>query len=207
MPPHTYTHMPLGSAHGISDRIHSVRASIRDYFNAPSCPLDRFCHAENMIGFALDRFCQRSKLSISTHMCPRRCSSGSIRGAAKMCRCLAAAFRTNKSHVRIGSHSQKQEHWRRRESEPGGRPPRRALPDFVLPADRNSLWVSGFLRPWTSANYRGSPYTTSDLWGPCSVYQGWNRRSMFCCNNNRARQNILSDKIIWFKIKIKIRLS
>jgi hypothetical protein len=44
--PHTYTHMPLGSAHGISDRIHSVRASIRDYFNAPSCPLNRFCHAE-----------------------------------------------------------------------------------------------------------------------------------------------------------------
>lgn len=95
--PHTYTHMPLGSAHGISDRIHSVRASIRDYFNAPSCPLNRFCHAD------------RSMCSSAGHML-RRCSSGSIRGAAKMCRCLAAAFRTNKSHVRIGSHSQKQQH-------------------------------------------------------------------------------------------------
>lgn len=139
--PHTYTHMPLGSAHGISDRIHSVRASIRDYFNAPNCPLNRFCHAERK--HVQGTCCAAARQEASAEQ--QRCVAGSL--------LLSGPTNLTCALVRI----------RRSTDEPGGRPPRRALPDFVLPADRNSLWVSGFLRPWTSANYRGSPYTTSDL--------------------------------------------
>lgn len=72
--PHTYTHMPLGSAHGISDRIHSVRASIRDYFNAPNCPLNRFCHAERK--HVQGTCCAAARQEASAEQ--QRCVAGSL---------------------------------------------------------------------------------------------------------------------------------